>query len=75
MPQWDFLNFLADQARKFSTFALYMEHEVSDLITEQERVVGVRVKTPNGERIARGDLVIGADGRHSVTTFGWISGS
>ena len=66
MPQWDFLNFLADHAKKFPTFALHMQHEVIDLIMESGRVEGVRVKTPNGERIARADLVIGADGRHSV---------
>jgi 2-polyprenyl-6-methoxyphenol hydroxylase-like FAD-dependent oxidoreductase len=67
MPQWDFLNFLADHAKQFPTFALHMQHEVADLIIESERVVGVRVKTPNGERIARADLVIGADGRHAIT--------
>jgi 2-polyprenyl-6-methoxyphenol hydroxylase-like FAD-dependent oxidoreductase len=67
MPQWDFLNFLASHARKFPTFSLFMQHEISDLIIENERVVGVRVKTPDGERIARADLVIGADGRHAIT--------
>ena len=67
MPQWDFLNFLAGHARKFPTFALHMQHEVSDLMIENERVVGVRVKTPDGERVARAHLVIGADGRHAVT--------
>jgi 2-polyprenyl-6-methoxyphenol hydroxylase-like FAD-dependent oxidoreductase len=67
MPQWDFLNFLGSHAKKFPTFALHMQHEVSDLVIENGRVVGVRVKTPEGERIARADLVIGADGRHAVT--------
>jgi 2-polyprenyl-6-methoxyphenol hydroxylase-like FAD-dependent oxidoreductase len=67
MPQWDFLSFLASHARKFPTFSLFMQHEISDLIVEGERVVGVRVKTPGGERNARADLVIGADGRHAVT--------
>jgi 2-polyprenyl-6-methoxyphenol hydroxylase-like FAD-dependent oxidoreductase len=67
MPQWDFLNFLAGHARKFPTFALHMRHEVIDLLIESERVVGVRLKTPEGERLARADLVIGADGRHAVT--------
>src|SRR5437667_2243253 len=46
MPQWDFLNFLAGHARKFPTFALYMQHEVVDLLIENKKVVGVRVKTP-----------------------------
>ena len=67
MPQWDFLNFLAGHAKKFPTFALQMQHEVVDLLIENEKVVGVRVKTPEGERDARGDLVIGADGRHAIT--------
>jgi len=67
MPQWDFLNFLAGHARKFPTFTLHLQHEVTDLLIESERVVGVRVKTPAGELIARADLVIGADGRHAMT--------
>ena len=67
MPQWDFLNFLAGHAKQFPTFTLHMQHEVADLIIENERVVGVRVKTPDGEHIARADLVIGADGRHAIT--------
>ena len=67
MPQWDFLNFLAAQAKRFPTFTLQMEHEVVDLLFENERVVGVRAKTPEGERDFRADLVIGADGRHPIT--------
>ena len=67
MPQWDFLNFFAVQARRFPAFTLHMQHEVVDLIFDQKRVAGVRVKTPEGERDFYGDLVIGADGRHAVT--------
>jgi 2-polyprenyl-6-methoxyphenol hydroxylase-like FAD-dependent oxidoreductase len=67
MPQWDFLNFLAAKGKKFSSFDLRMEHEVVDLLFENERVVGVRAKTPDGEREIRADLVIGADGRNAVT--------
>ncbi|MFL6518939.1 MAG: FAD-dependent oxidoreductase [Chthoniobacterales bacterium] len=67
MPQWDFLNFLAGHAKKFRTFTLRMQHEVTDLIVEDGRVAGVKAKTPEGERSVRGDLVIGADGRHAVT--------
>jgi len=66
MPQWDFLNFLSGNARRFPTFQLHMETEVVDLLTENERVIGVRAKTPRGELEARADLVIGADGRHSI---------
>jgi 2-polyprenyl-6-methoxyphenol hydroxylase-like FAD-dependent oxidoreductase len=66
MPQWDFLNFVSIHAREFPSFQLLMQHEVVDLIFEYQRVVGVRVKTPRGELEIRADLVIGADGRHSI---------
>ena len=66
MPQWDFLNFLSTHAKKFPSFQLLMEHEVVDLTFDQQRVTGVRAKTPRGELEIRADLVIGADGRHSI---------
>jgi 2-polyprenyl-6-methoxyphenol hydroxylase-like FAD-dependent oxidoreductase len=66
MPQWDFLNFLSSHAKRFPTFQLRMEAEVVDLLMEDERVTGVRAKTPQGELEVRADLVIGADGRHST---------
>jgi 2-polyprenyl-6-methoxyphenol hydroxylase-like FAD-dependent oxidoreductase len=66
MPQWDFLNFLSMHAKAFPSFRLLMQHEVVDLIFEHQRVVGVRVKTPGGELEICADLVIGADGRHSI---------
>src|SRR6266705_251275 len=67
MPQWDFLNFLSSHAKRFPTFQLHMETGVADLLIENERVIGVRAKTPRGEIELRADLVIGADGRHSTT--------
>ena len=67
MPQWDFLNFFAGKAKLFPSFTLRMQHEVVDLIIEGDRVGGVRVKSPEGEREFRADLVIGADGRNAVT--------
>ena len=66
MPQWDFLNFLSSHAKQFPTFALHMQHEVIDLLFENDRISGVHVKTPDGEREVRADLIIGADGRHSI---------
>src|SRR6266487_5533605 len=66
MPQWDFLNFLSSHAKRFPTFQVCMETEVVDLLIENKRVIGVRAKTPRGELEARADLVIGADGRHSI---------
>jgi 2-polyprenyl-6-methoxyphenol hydroxylase-like FAD-dependent oxidoreductase len=66
MPQWDFLNFLSSRAKKFAAFQLQMETEVVDLLIENGRVTGVRTRTPRGELDVRADLVIGADGRHSI---------
>jgi 2-polyprenyl-6-methoxyphenol hydroxylase-like FAD-dependent oxidoreductase len=45
---------------------LRMETEVVDLLMEGSRVTGVRAKTPQGELEVHADLVIGADGRHSI---------
>ncbi len=66
MPQWDFLNFLAEHGRRYPAFHLRMRTEVTDLIEEAGRVVGVRATTPEGPVEIRADLVVGADGRHSV---------
>ena len=66
MPQWDFLNFLSTHAKNFQSFQLLMQHEVVDLTFDQQRVTGVRVKTPRGELEIHSDLVVGADGRHSI---------
>jgi 2-polyprenyl-6-methoxyphenol hydroxylase-like FAD-dependent oxidoreductase len=67
MPQWDFLNFISTHAKGFPNFQLHMQTEVVDLLIEHDRVVGVRAKTARGELDFHADLVIGADGRHSVT--------
>ena len=66
MPQWDFLNFIAEKARAYPQFHLRMETEVTDLIIENNRVAGVRAKTKNGDQEFRAALTIGADGRHSI---------
>jgi 2-polyprenyl-6-methoxyphenol hydroxylase-like FAD-dependent oxidoreductase len=66
MPQWDFLNFLSSDAKKFPSFQLHMETEVVDLLIENNRVTGVCAKTPRGDLDVRADLVVGADGRHSI---------
>jgi 2-polyprenyl-6-methoxyphenol hydroxylase-like FAD-dependent oxidoreductase len=66
MPQWDFLNFIAEHAGLYPTFKLKMQAEVTDLIEAGNSVVGVRAKTPAGDVEIRADLVVGADGRHSI---------
>ena len=66
MPQWDFLDFLADHGKRYKSFDLRMRAEATDLIEEGGRVVGVRARTPDGELAIRADLVVGADGRHST---------
>jgi len=66
MPQWDFLDFLAEHARRCPSFRLKMEAEVIDLLKEDGAIVGVRVKTRDGPLDIRADFVVGADGRHSI---------
>ena len=66
MPQWDFLNFLAEEAARYSTFQLRRQADVSGLIEESGSVVGLRANTPDGPLEVRADLVVGADGRHSI---------
>jgi 2-polyprenyl-6-methoxyphenol hydroxylase-like FAD-dependent oxidoreductase len=66
MPQWDFLDFLAAHGRKYPAFNLLMHSEAHDLITENSRVVGVRATVNGASEEIRADLVVGADGRHSM---------
>jgi 2-polyprenyl-6-methoxyphenol hydroxylase-like FAD-dependent oxidoreductase len=66
MPQWDFLNFIADRGRRYQTFDLLMQTEAIDLIEENGRVAGVRAKSPEGELEIRAELIVGCDSRHST---------
>ncbi|MEX0839595.1 MAG: FAD-dependent oxidoreductase [Parvibaculum sp.] len=66
MPQWHFLDFLAEAGRRHAGFHLCMETEVTGLIEEEGRVAGLRAATPDGPLDIRAALVIGADGRGSV---------
>jgi 2-polyprenyl-6-methoxyphenol hydroxylase-like FAD-dependent oxidoreductase len=66
MPQWDFLDFLADHARRYPTFRLLMQAEVTDIVEDSERVVGLRAKTPTRALEVRAGLVVAADGRQSI---------
>jgi 2-polyprenyl-6-methoxyphenol hydroxylase-like FAD-dependent oxidoreductase len=66
MPQWDFLDFLAQEGKQFPTFRLMMGAQATGLLRAGERTIGVTATTPSGPRDITADLVIGADGRHSV---------
>src|SRR5215469_10508385 len=66
MPQWEFLNFLSREAKKFPAFDLRMQHEAADLTWDGDRVTGVLARGPEQESVhLRADLVVGCDGRHS----------
>jgi 2-polyprenyl-6-methoxyphenol hydroxylase-like FAD-dependent oxidoreductase len=66
MPQWDFLDFIAEQAGKYPAFQLRVNAEVTDLISENGTIVGLVANTPKGPLEVRADLTIGADGRRSL---------
>jgi 2-polyprenyl-6-methoxyphenol hydroxylase-like FAD-dependent oxidoreductase len=66
MPQWDFLNFLAEHGGRYKTFNLHMSTEAIDIVEEAGRVVGLRARSADGELTIRADLVVGCDGRHST---------
>jgi 2-polyprenyl-6-methoxyphenol hydroxylase-like FAD-dependent oxidoreductase len=66
VPQWDFLNFMADNAKRFRQFTLLMNTEATTLIEEGGRIVGLNATSPNGPMRINAKLVVGADGRRSV---------
>src|ERR1700761_401441 len=66
MPQWDFLDFLAAEAKKFPNFHLLMETEAKDLLAHKDRIPGGLATGPNGHVQIRAGLTVAADGRHSV---------
>jgi len=65
MPQWEFLNFLAEAGKRLPNFKLRMLTEAVDIIEENGGVTGVRVASSSGASEIRADLVIAADGRDS----------
>jgi 2-polyprenyl-6-methoxyphenol hydroxylase-like FAD-dependent oxidoreductase len=66
MPQWDFLDFLSNRAKKFPSFRLLMQHEAVDVLRNGDSIDGVEVHTPDGPLEIRASLVVGCDGRHST---------
>jgi 2-polyprenyl-6-methoxyphenol hydroxylase-like FAD-dependent oxidoreductase len=66
MPQWDFLDFVADRGRRYQSLRLMMKTEATDLIEQGNRIVGLRANAQAGVVDIHADLVIAADGRHST---------
>lgn len=66
MPQWNFLNFLTDNAKKLPSFRLLMQHEAIGLLRDGERTTGVVAQNEGQTVQIHADLVVGCDGRHSV---------
>src|SRR5262245_59279970 len=67
MPQWEFLDFLAEQGRRLPALTVRMRADVTGLVTDTDgRVAGVRGVGLAGEFELRADCTIGCDGRHST---------
>jgi 2-polyprenyl-6-methoxyphenol hydroxylase-like FAD-dependent oxidoreductase len=66
MPQWDFLAFLAGEAKAFPNFHLKMETRADDLLTENGTVTGVQATGPGGPVTIKAGLTVAADGRTST---------
>ncbi|MFD8497276.1 FAD-dependent oxidoreductase [Amycolatopsis sp. NPDC059657] len=67
VPQWDFLDLIADAGKAEPTFDLRMSTEMTGLIREHGKVTGVRYRTNGGEEgELRSRLVVAADGRWSL---------
>jgi 2-polyprenyl-6-methoxyphenol hydroxylase-like FAD-dependent oxidoreductase len=66
MPQWDFLNFLRENGKRFASLQVMMNSSATDLIWSGDRVIGVQADTPDGPVEIRASLTIACDGRHST---------
>jgi 2-polyprenyl-6-methoxyphenol hydroxylase-like FAD-dependent oxidoreductase len=66
MPQWDFLNFLREEGRRFASLDVLMNANATGLIWSGGSVAGVDADTPEGPLEIRAELTVGCDGRHST---------
>ena len=66
MPQWHFLDFVAEEARRYPGFELAMEAEATGLTERGGRVEGVRYRHQGREEALEARLVLACDGRRSV---------
>jgi 2-polyprenyl-6-methoxyphenol hydroxylase-like FAD-dependent oxidoreductase len=65
IPQWDFLDFVTDEAGRYPNFELVMNAEVRELVEEGGVIRGVRYEAPDGVHEVRAPLTVAADGRDS----------
>jgi 2-polyprenyl-6-methoxyphenol hydroxylase-like FAD-dependent oxidoreductase len=66
VPQWDFLDFIADRARRLPNFQLLMGTKAEGVVTQGERVTGLEARDADGNWRISADLVVAADGRHTT---------
>jgi 2-polyprenyl-6-methoxyphenol hydroxylase-like FAD-dependent oxidoreductase len=66
MPQWDFLNFIDSQGKRFSTLEVRKKAEAVELMKDSESVIGVVAQTEQGPLHIVADLTVACDGRHSL---------
>jgi 2-polyprenyl-6-methoxyphenol hydroxylase-like FAD-dependent oxidoreductase len=66
VPQWDFLTFITNEARRYPTFTLRQRAECVGLLVENGEVHGVRYRDPDGEHALYATLTVAADGRDSL---------
>lgn len=66
IPQWDFLDFIAAQAKQLPNFSLRMGTKALGVIEADGAVVGVNAQTADGGFAIHADLVVAADGRHTT---------
>ena len=66
MPQWDFLNMLADEARTLPNLRLMMSTRADDLIVSDGQVTGISATGEGGSFDIQAGLTIAADGRSST---------
>ena len=66
VPQWDLLNLLAEAAQSEPSFTLRLEHEVTGLLRDGDRITGVRYRSPDGAGELTAHLTVACDGRGSI---------
>ncbi len=66
MPQWEFLDFLADEGARYPALRLLRSTEATGLLRDGDRIAGIRARDAQGELAIAADLTVGCDGRRST---------